>query len=43
MKISLLRRHALMVEDGASTHKKDYFRKFEEIQFLKGIQITLLV
>ena len=36
MKISLRRRHALMVEDGASTHKIDYFRKFEEIPIFEG-------
>ena len=35
MKISLRRHHALMVEDGAFSHKKDYVTK--------GIQIALLV
>ena len=31
MKISLLRRHALMVEDGAFSHKIDYVTIFKEI------------
>ena len=36
MKISLRRRHTLMVEDGAFSHKIDYL-------ISKGIQIALLV
>ena len=37
VKISLWRRHALMVGDGASSHKIDY------VIILKGIQMALLV
>ena len=36
MEISLQRRHALLVEDGAFSHKIDYITIFEEIINLKG-------
>ena len=36
VKISLRRRHALMVEDGAFSHKIDYFTFIQEILNLKG-------
>ena len=38
MKISLRRRNALRVGDGASTHKIDYVGKFQEILNLEGHQ-----
>ena len=38
VKISLRRRHALMVGDSASSHKIDYVRKFQEILNLEGHQ-----
>ena len=38
MKISLRRRHALIVGDGASSHKIDYVSKFQEILNFKGHQ-----
>ena len=42
MLISLERRHALMVEDGAFGHKIDYDTIFDEILNLKGHPIALL-
>ena len=36
MKISLLSRHALMVEDGVFSHKIDFGRIFKEILNLEG-------
>ena len=41
MKIYLRRRHALLVQDGAFSHKIDCVKMLSEI--LKGIQIALLV
>ena len=38
MKIYLRRRHAPMVENGALSHKIDYFTIFEEILNLEGHQ-----
>ena len=38
MKISLRRRHALIVGDGASSYKIDYVVKFSEILNLEGHQ-----
>ena len=37
VKISLRRRHALMVEDGAFSHKIDYVTIFKEILNLEGL------
>ena len=38
MKISLRRLHALIVVDGAFSHKRDYVTIFLEIQNLEGHQ-----
>ena len=38
MKISLRRRHAQMVGDGALSHKIDYFQEFLKTLNLKGHQ-----
>ena len=43
MKISLRRRHALMVEDSAFSHKLDNVTIFRRFWILKGISIALLV
>ena len=43
VKISLRRHHALMVEDGAFSHKIDYSKFFRRFEISKGIQITLMV
>ena len=42
VKISLQRRHALMVEDGAFNQKTDYDPIFRRILILKGILIASL-
>ena len=36
MKISLWRRHALMFEDGAFSHKRDYVNNLKDILNLEG-------
>ena len=41
VKISLRRRHALMVEDGAFSHKIDYIANFWEIINLEGHQYRI--
>ena len=41
MKISLQRRHTLMVEDGTFSHKIDYVTIFRKILNLKGHQNRL--
>ena len=38
VKISLRRRHALVVKDGAFSHKIDYFSNFLEVLNLEGHQ-----
>ena len=43
VKISLLRGHAKLFRDGASSHKIEYDNKFQEIINLKGHQIAILV
>ena len=43
VKIYLRHCHALMVQDGASSHKIDYFTILRRFKILKGIKIVLLV